>query len=205
MSKKAQLESLNQTSPLLAGVEIAAYPTASGPLSVFGRNLKIVFPFFAAGFKSEPVTRERKLASVVVNLSNVVCQGAVDSQRNMTGALRGHETPVVEQRTREEILDVHRFPVASFTPLHEEQYFLRGLLELHGEKHEITCTKSVEGDFFFAKCPLDMRDSKIPQHASFLGALRVDLTVDVEVRVPLQILKVQGKMQGPADAMPNIF
>ena len=198
-----QLETINHLSPVFNGIEICAFPITAGPLRAFGRDLKIAFPQFMATFTHHPSTKERKLSSAVVNLSKVVCVGAVDGERNLIGPLTGGDTPVVERRVTDEILDVHRFPIATFRPLHEEELFLRGLLELHGEQHEITCLKSVTADNLFIKCPLDTRDYKIPQHASFLGAIKVDFKFDVMVKIPLSTLQTQGKTKG--DAMPMMF
>jgi hypothetical protein len=194
---KEPLETQSESWPPLLGIEIFAFPTSSGPLSRFGRNLRIKFPEFLVTFKQDNITKQRKLVSSVVSLSKNICEGSVDAERNVIAPLPSAGTPEVQRRIREELLEVHRFPTTTFRPLHEDAQFLRGLLELHGEQREITCVKSVTNENLFVKCPLDMRDYKIPQHTSFFGALRVDMNIDVVVKIPLSVLKAQGRLSLP--------
>ena len=116
--------------------------------------------------------------------------------------MSGDDKLAVQARVRNEVLEVHRFPTTTFRPTHEDDLFLRGLLELHGEQHEITCTKTTTRDDLQVKCPLDTRVFKIPQHQTMMGMLRIDFVLDVVVTIPAQTLKSQGKWFD--GKMPNV-
>ncbi|CBH13354.1 hypothetical protein, conserved [Trypanosoma brucei gambiense DAL972] len=188
-------ERLSSTSSELRGVDMFVYTLPSGVLGRFiGRALRFrVDRFnFSTGPSADGNDKRRSLKSVEVEANSLSPLCEVDKFQFERLPLTVSEVVRLERRTRDYVLDVTRYPRILYTVEEETPTEVKGTLELRGERKAITCTKSVEGPELIVRCPIDTREFNIPSYSLMYGVFGVSPHVQVETRIPLRAVQLQG-------------
>lgn len=89
----------------------------------------------------------------------------------------------IDKNTRDEVLEVSRFPTIRFAAAVGEAE-VAGQLSLHGVTREVRCARKDTPTHHLAEVWLDVRDFGIKPFKAMLGALKVQARVQVVARIP---------------------
>ncbi|KAG8349155.1 hypothetical protein ERJ75_001235300 [Trypanosoma vivax] len=180
------------TSPELNGVEMFVYTRPAGLIGRWiGRSLRFGvrrFAFITEGQGTANGGSPLKRVEVEANSLVPLCE--VDMNKFERLPLTISEVMRVEKRTRESVLDAPRYPRIVYTLDGETDSEIAGVLDLHGERHAVSCSKTVDGPELVVRCPIDARNFKIPMFSIMQGLFSVSPHVEVETRIPSRVLKI---------------
>nr|CCC92112.1 conserved hypothetical protein [Trypanosoma congolense IL3000] len=185
---------ISSASSEMEGVDMFVYTLPTGLLGrVVGRALRFRVERFAFTVNSASTSSSSgkgcSLKSVDVDADSLAALCEVDRLGLERVPLTLSEVMRVERRTREYVLDSAHYPRIVYTVERETPHEIKGMLELHGERKPVVCTKTVEGPELVVRCPIDTRQFNIPSYGLLLGVLSVSPHVRVETRVPLKVLQ----------------
>jgi polyisoprenoid-binding protein YceI len=152
-----------------------------GVLSAIGHDLKLRATRFAIEVEPQSVR-------ALVDLSSIRVMAALRGGKEDPDALSPRDRRDIEQACANEVLEVHRFPEATFVSTDvrttDEGWIVQGTLSLHGRTLEGSFDVRREGDRAVASVDLDVRRFGIKPYSAMLGALRVQPRVRAVVSTP---------------------
>lgn len=117
---------------------------------------------------------------------------AMKQGRENPGALSDKDMRTIEGYVRDDILHSRRYPTIRFVSEQIEREGdgaeVTGQLELHGRSRTITARVERDGDHLVTRVRLNQPDFGITPFKAMLGALKIQPGVEVELRVPADVL-----------------
>jgi polyisoprenoid-binding protein YceI len=154
-----------------------------GVLSAVGHDLKLRAARFAIDVQPDSSVR------ALFDLSSLAVAAAMRGGREDPRALSSRDRREIEQACANEVLEVQRFPEATFVSsavrTTGDGWMVHGTLSLHGRTLEGEFEVRREGDRAVARVDLDVRRFGMKQYSAMLGALRVQPRVTVVVSTPV--------------------
>lgn len=167
-----------------ANTSVHVHTRREGVLSPVGHDLRLAVHRFELTWDRTDgtVTGRFELASVDV-------ETALDGDRPDPKALSRRDKARIEDKTRSDVLDVRRHPVASLTgtgtpPAGGTPGAFDGTLELRGQTRTIRASLRIVGDEIEARTTLYTPDFGIRPVSALFGTLKVRPDVEVIVRGP---------------------
>ncbi|MCA9491877.1 MAG: YceI family protein [Myxococcales bacterium] len=117
---------------------------------------------------------------------------AMKQGRPNPGALSDKDKRTIEGYVRDDILHSRRYPTVTFEATEierdEDGAEVTGDLTLHGRTRSVTARIDREGDELVTRVRLNQPDYGITPFKAMLGALKIQPGVEVELRVPADVL-----------------
>ena len=155
-----------------------------GMLASVGHDLRLRVGSWTLDLELDPPSARAELDTASIEVVGVINGDQVDS-----AGLSAQDRGEIERRVRDEVLESHRHPRATFRATRiarrDGGYQVRGFLALHGVERQVDLPVSVDGNSANVRTKIDQTAFGIRQVKAFLGALRVKTDADVEIAVEL--------------------
>jgi YceI-like protein len=156
-----------------------------GMLASVGHDLRLRVKSWTLDLEVDPPSARAELDTGSVEVVGTLHGDVVDPTQ-----LSDQDRDEIERRIRDEVLETHRHPRATFRATRivpgNEGYQVRGFLALHGVERLLDLLVSVAGERATARTTIDHTAFGIRQVKAFLGALRVKTDAEIEIAVELR-------------------
>jgi polyisoprenoid-binding protein YceI len=158
------------------------YTFKEGVLAAVGHDLVLAVDRFTLELEPEGVRATFDLASI-----RTIC--ARKNRADAPGVLSADDCRQIEENTRTQVLEVSRFPTATFTSTKldrddPEEWEVAGQLALHGVTRAVRAQVRQVAGRRVARLALNQPDWGIKPFSALLGTLRVKPGIEVEVSIP---------------------
>jgi YceI-like protein len=164
--------------------ECFVYVYREGVLSSAGHDLQLRVMAFNMEGGEEPLSVRAVCRADSLRVTGAVNDGVVDAN-----ALSSQDKQKIERIIREDVLEASKYPTISFRStdiekVNARQYWVTGLLDLHGVSKEVSFVAGQKADAIIATMSLHQPDFRVVPYRAFLGTLRVKPDVQIKVSLP---------------------
>lgn len=110
--------------------------------------------------------------------------GSLEVIRAVGATISDDDKETIEKNAREDVLQVKRYPNASFVSTEITPQGVRGKLTLHGTERDVVVSYKTDGGQWIAEVRLHQPDFGIKPFSAMLGTLRVKPDVLVRITAP---------------------
>ena len=171
--------------------ECVIYTWRTGIASAVGHDLAIEVQDFSIEVDPDAPSIEASFRPDSLRVRH-----AVEGQEPAPGKLSDRDKRKIQKNIRKDVLETRRFPSIRFESteisLTQVGGTVRGELELHGVTCPITVEVSSDDGRSVGRAKLHQPDFDIEPYSTFLGALKLEPDVEVEVSVPLALDELAG-------------
>lgn len=161
------------------------YVSREGALSGVGHDLKLRVTNFAIKSSETPLSVQAEFRADSLRVI-----GAIKGGRVTENLPTPQEKQMIEKNILEDVLEVRKYLTITFRSTSVEkvsnhQYQIAGQLDLHGVRKDFRFAVELKSGRATAIVLISQMDFRITPFRAFLGALRINPAVLVEVSVPI--------------------